>query len=697
MPSPRALSPIETPGTPLSGTTLVATTDAASRVTRQSNYTSSTGGRARQNWRSSISSAVGSLRRSNTTINSNPARLGPISAPIRRLSMGTTNDSPTDPSLIPSGSDAVELPASPVAADGPLTKPDELRSFLDLDSDDSSEDDRPYSQTIVSRANSVRVQRPKLIQNYSEDRSSQSASGVTIDVYNGDVLQPRPAPVKNIARPMRTHEEEPQPEMPKTPASETTNESTKGMGPEHAYKVLTANAPSPQFVSRFSATTIDSPLPTGVDSPLPTGKPEVEIVDSTAGLGSEAALKALTGEDENASTTALAPVPKSQDTASTTALAPMPEESDRDSRVSGSAIKESIIEVPNTTTVQSTVPSLFGSLGDILGTPNRFSPLGLNPVDADTARLHRTISAPPLPHQNPHRKVTIRPSDLVIADSHGDHRLFRDQIVSTPYPTRTDSVANLEEALAQRKGLATLPEEKDRFPSPDRAEVLVLQLAAARHAGLKRTTAIEITDKGTFDDAQLFMAIQKLYSRDLLGPARRVFNARHLSHATFSNDLSFDAEDFIRLLKYPKSGHKQKSWLLWLRQHQRIVSDIPQDLKRDSYASYYSPSSIPRMPFQRCLPQPPKVVLHFEFSILAIALAVLICLLLSCLATMLWVVFGVPGLDAGSSVSSMSLTERNWRQNAEGRVLTGLVLGILVLSLSSLGSAVWIGGSYVLL
>jgi hypothetical protein len=674
MSSPRAVSPTETPDTPLTGTTPTASTDG-SRVTRQSNFTSNTGGRARQNWRTSISSAVGSLRRSNTAANLNPARLGPISAPIRRQSAGITNESPKDPSLIPSRLNVVELPASP-AANGPTTKPDEPRSFLEIDSDDSSEEDRPYTQPIVSRANSVRVQRPKLVQNHSGDHSSQATSGVTIDVYNDDAFQPA---VKAAPRPMSTHAEddEPQPEMPRTPASEKTNESTRGMGPEHAYKALTANFPSPQFVSRFSDSTIESPLPTGTDSPLPTGISGVETTDSTSGLGPEVALKALTGKDGDASATALARVPNSQDVSTL-------EESHK------SELKETIIESPNTTSLRTTLPSPFGGFGAILDTSNRFSPLGLNPVDINAARFHRTISAPGPHHSN--RKVTIRPSDLEIADFHGEHRLFRDQVVSTPYPARKGSVANPEEALAGKK-LPTLSEEKDRFPSRDRVEVLVLQLAAARHAGMKKTIAVEITDRGTFDDAQLFKAIRKAYSQDLLGLARRVFSARQMSHATFSNDLSFDTVDFIKHLKHPKTGLKRKGWLVWLRQHQPFFTDSPQERKRDSYASYYSPSSIPRTPFQRSLPQPPKVVLHFEFSILAIAMAVLVCVVLSCLATMLWVLLGVPGFDTGSR----DVSGRDWRQEAEGRVLTGSVLGILVLSLNLLGSAAWIGGSYVLL
>ena len=681
--------------------------EGGARVTRQFNLSSNTGGRVRQNWRNSISSAVGSLRRSNTT--TNPARLGPISAPIRRQSDGTTNESPTDPALIPSGlarnppispvaarlgpfaegrRESAETtnesptdpalissglarnpPTSPVAADGPITKPDEPRSFLDLDSDDSSEDDKPYTRPIVSRASSVRVQRPTLVQTHSSDKSSQTASGMTIHVYNGDMLSPKPA--ANVPRPLSTHEEdaeEPKQDKPRIAASESTNPSTRGMGPGHAYKALTANAPSPPFVSHFSASTVESSLPLGVDTPLPTPRTDATI-DSTAGLGPELALKMLTGEDENASTAALAPTPKSHTS---------PEIPDTEASV----IKETIIEIPNTTTEQSTLPSPFGGFGAI--GPSQFSPLDSNPVDANAARLHRKVSA----HQNPNRKVTIRLSDLVV-DGHDDHRLFRDQVVSTPYPARKDSVANFEEAIAMKK-LPVVIEEKDRFPSQDRAEVLVLQLAAARHAGLKKTIAVEVTDKGTFDDAQLFKAIQRAYCKDLLGPTRRIFSARYLSHATFSNDVSFDAEDFIKHLKNPKTGHKRKGWLLWLRQHQPFVADTPTDRKRDSYASYYSPSSVPRMPFQRSLPQPPKVVLHFEFSILAIALAVLVCELLSCLATMFWVWFGVAG-------STMDISGTNWRQDAEGRVLTGLVLGIFVLSLTSLGSAVWIGGSYVLL
>lgn len=692
-----------TPNTPLSGAILVSTVGDTSRVTRATNLTANTGGRARQNWRNSISSAVGSLRRSNTT--SNPARLAPISAPIRRLSIGTSNESPTDPALIPSRpTPATELPASPVA-NGPVTQPDGPRSFLDLDSEDSSEDDRPYSQPVISRANSVRVQRPKLVQNRSGDHTSQAASEVTIQVFNGDLLPiPRTVPINNTSRSIITHEEESEEstQQPKTPATETTNESTRGMGPEHAYKKLTANAPPPQLRSRFSATTVNSPLPLGV-----------EICDSTSGLGPEAATRALTGAEDDYSTTALASTPKSQRASSTTCFAPTTaDRSEKSSPAYGgiamhsepSVAENSIfgapvrgesnfakitIERPNTPVTQSTLPSPFGGFGAMrlhqaMGRP--LSPLSVDPVDPDATRLHRAISAPPLPNQHPHRRVTIRPSDLVIADSRSNHKIFRDQVVTTPYPTRSGSVANLEEALADKKDLATVYEKSDRFPSPSRAEVLVLQLVAAQHEGLKKNVVISIVDKGTFDDEQLFQAIKKAYSNDVLGPICRVFSARQVSHMTFSNDSTFDGEDFVKHLKDPRKGHKRKGWLLWLRQYQPIAESSP---NRDSYASYYSPSSIPRMPFQRNLPQPPKVVLHFEFSILAIAMAVLACLLLSCLATVLWVLVGVNGFEAG-------LGERKWRQNAQGRVLTGLVLGLMVLSLSSLGSALWIGMSYIL-
>lgn len=588
---------------------------------RDSQYTTNTGGRARQSWRNS----VGNLWRRPNSTTEGAARIGSYH-PARCILDGTTNSSPVDPAIIPHiFAPVVELPASPVA------HPDEPLSFFDSGSDTDSE-----NEPILSRASSVRIQRPQLITNIS------STSGQNIRVY-GPTLATIPS----------TSE-----------VKQTQNQQTS-------------------FLS--DATTAIQP-----------SKSDASLASSAN--GPTQALEALTVNAQmRASTSALPPTPKSHE----------------------DFIKQSVIEVPNTPgyiEATSTLPPPMGGFGSLhvpQSSSTRFGAsvvdgLRSNPVDkVELAPLHRTASAPPLPSHHLNRKVTIRPSDLVITNTSGEHRLFRQSIVSTPYPARNGSNSTLEEGLvstmAATKGVNVLPpmiEEKDRFPSPARAEVLLLHLLLSRHPCSGTMIDIEVKDKGTFDDEALFLAIRQSCNKNLLGVARRLFSARSLCHATFVYGSSFDSISFTKHLKAPKLGHKRKSWLMWLRNQQCLPSRHGSSVSpTERYNSFYSPSSLPRMPFLKpeSVKIPPQVTLHFEFSLPKIAVAVLSTLVLSCLAAILWVLFGLPGVGAASQPQKMTLGEFGWRRDAEQRVLTGLVLGVLVFLLGTLGNLAWVAGSWVVL
>ena len=70
---------------------------------------------------------------------------------------------------------------------------------------------------------------------------------------------------------------------------------------------------------------------------------------------------------------------------------------------------------------------------------------------------------------------------------------------------------------------------------------------------------------------------------------------------------------------------------------------------------------------------------------------------LAVLSTVLWVLFGVPGLGAGEREKETIFGEVGWRREAEFRVLTGLVMGLVVGCLGVGGVGAWVAGGWVLL
>jgi hypothetical protein len=162
------------------------------------------------------------------------------------------------------------------------------------------------------------------------------------------------------------------------------------------------------------------------------------------------------------------------------------------------------------------------------------SALHSNPVSPTTTRLSRTLSAPTPPNRNPNRRVQIRPSDLIISHSDHDHRLFRESIITTPYPSGlTDRSANrlsdirdhpdegasstndetlrlessnvvdrnITDADDHEPSLTALsphpmspygPGDRDRFPSLSSSDSLSLILSIADHPQLSTTVEINL-------------------------------------------------------------------------------------------------------------------------------------------------------------------------------------------------------------
>ena len=629
-------------------------------LTGRTHYTANTGGRARQSWRNSINgfwrtasflsndNNRSPANRSNSAAeNSTYKPLSPVSRPTTRLP-------------------AIELPASPLAGR------EEPRSFFDSESESDGE-------PVISRASSVRAQRPQLVTHNS------TASGHSLRVYGAS---PRPS-------------------------ANTGSSLNRALGTPGSLYTLYDLTPQAQRDDPEET----RPGPSISKAQQLLGIPLKNLVDLTPAVeeagplenpgGPAQALEALTAN--------------ALDAASTTALASTPS-----SKSDQSCTPASIIEIPTTPSrieALSTLPSTMGGFGT-LRMPHSHVPVA-EPVDdhqttsscqpetstkdglrsdpiqeSEISRLHRAISAPPLPFRHPHRKVTIRTLDLEAA---GEYRL-RQSVVSTPYPKRAgslavDAISPLSALASNKISQASLPtsEAHDRFPSPARTEVLYLELAVARHPFMTTLVQITVPDRSTYDDEALFTVLRKSYSQTLLGLAQYLVTARTLRSVSFTDPM-FEAPNFLRHLNSPKLGRKRKTWLRWLREHQVKPHNGSSSIGgSEKSVSFQSPASTPRMPFFKMHKARPRLTFHFEFSLPKIALVVVGVMVMSGLAAILWVLFGVPGLAAGQSHNKIVMPLKKWQLDAQARVLTGLVLGVFIALLGTLVGAGWVAGSWLLL
>ncbi|KAK5071979.1 hypothetical protein LTR64_004241 [Lithohypha guttulata] len=214
---------------------------------------------------------------------------------------------------------------------------------------------------------------------------------------------------------------------------------------------------------------------------------------------------------------------------------------------------------------------------------------------APVPAINRTMSSPlPLPGKGLSRRVTIRPADLIIKNHDRDGpSTFRESVVTTPYPARMNSDASSLDFDAEKKqnemkaptsragrdkarrgvSFTAAPGSKDRFPSPERPEVLFIDLNLSRHPCARTTIEIQIAGKSTFDDEMLFNQIRAAYTKQLLGSTRLLFLlVRRLGYVSVTVPTNYDASefngvDFMRNLSNPNYGHKRKAWVIWLRKN----------------------------------------------------------------------------------------------------------------------------------
>ncbi|OAP56392.1 hypothetical protein AYL99_09571 [Fonsecaea erecta] len=516
---------------------------------------------------------------------------------LKRQSKDTTNSSPTDPFYDPVTRQLHSIGDTPPILSS--SRDEEPRATYDSDSNGSSELD-PTSP-IIHRASSVRVSKPHIVQH------SNSSGGSVPKLY-----APQSTPISTDDGPSIAK------------VSQTLGEALKNL-----YELTPA-----------------------------VEKSETTVVSG----GPSEALKALEGQEEPQSTGD-----------NLTTLPQLPVEVSTEPR---DTMKETILEWPDTPSrieALDTLPTPFGGFGSVRvprtsdatystgGSTNTtyVSPSSIitdglrsNPPTENDRKLSRAISAPV---RNPARRVMIRPTDLIINKGAHDHKLFRESIVSTPYPARHSSIGELDEIAGPRTqgtGNKTTPKLKrarplshhteksaeqdaesetndnstsvqdsqddekrdiapdipfstkptllsptpvpaptaksDRFPSPSAPEILFLDLRLARHPSARVTVEVEVSEKATFDDEQLFTLVRDSYVTKLMGWGRRWFCARTLEgastgimqpctgaafwHGLQHNGAEFDGADFVRHLLNPRVGRRRKMWLLWLRNNQSLGS-----------------------------------------------------------------------------------------------------------------------------
>ena len=278
-------------------------------------------------------------------------------------------------------------------------------------------------------------------------------------------------------------------------------------------------------------------------------------------------------------------------------------------------LKETLVSWPDTPSrleALDTMPTPMGGFGSMriprtsdgtfsttstntyVSPPSMTDGLRANPPTESDKALSRAISAP----VRNSRRVMIRPADLVINKAGHDHKLFRESIVSTPYPARHSSQGEIHVMLAgtppsdgqpkveakrtprlrrsrplshtiehaepddasaditsRKSSSSKAPEiplhskpspaitsKSDRFPSPSAPEVLFLDLRLACHSsGAKVTVEITIADKATFDDEQLFAAVRKAYVDQLMGKARWWLCARRVEGVSLLGEATSSA------------------------------------------------------------------------------------------------------------------------------------------------------------
>lgn len=491
-----------------------------------------------------------------------------------------------------------ELPATPVVENQTRATVLERQEERSLFEDDSSGDELEASSPKLARTDRPTAVRPKLVE-------TKSSSSVITHVLRNDSKH----------------------QSPPTSPGTTRQKAAQVLGIEDTFMGMASMSPTKQESFNLPSKTNSLSSKSPPTAAIPPSEREQSVPRHSVDNDSEAF------------------VTKSQ-------TPPSPQLS---------FVPSSIIEVPVTPLRilgLETLPSPMGGLGTLRGvhtpiTNYNIDGLRSNPttdtVLAPNAVLQRTLSAPPLPFRRSdgtgnvvfidpqgygsnrskrlNRKVTVRPTDIKAIDvahanglrgavtprlgfgQHGPSKgWFRENIVSTPYPTRATSVAQSysigldtpETDYTERmmtggtiKSEHTIP-RGSQLTGNERSTVLdqerdgsIPTHLSPRNAGIKsifvdlaiaghpnRTSRIQIMgmDRLTCDDEQVFNQIRLGY-KSLVGLFRYYLSARKLTQITINDggpaDRSFDEHDLNPCFSNPSLGRRRKTFLKLLQRHQK--------------------------------------------------------------------------------------------------------------------------------
>ena len=296
--------------------------------------------------------------------------------------------------------------------------------------------------------------------------------------------------------------------------------------------------------------------------------------------------------------------------------------------------------------------------------------------------LHRSSHVPS------RRRVNFPPSPI---DVKPDHRFLRQSIISTPYPhpKLTPDYGLSVSSATVRDAVITLCLYSNNNPGPKLSRIVI---PADRVSGLV-TDSFEKKrhdSRKDFDDEKLFQLIRDEYAK-MRSPFHRYGSFRGLRSFTFSSykdlappasrwqrlahtknfsvvDEGFDPESMLSLYRRPRAGKGQHLWVDW-------ALSLPGRLNGGR-----SPS-----------PGENLVMEYVEgWCVAKIAAAVVSVVVLSIVATLLWVMVGAGGQQRPTNASM------GWR-DAGGRVETGVVLGAFVLLLGWTAVGAWAALSWLVM
>lgn len=306
-------------------------------------------------------------------------------------------------------------------------------------------------------------------------------------------------------------------------------------------------------------------------------------------------------------------------------------------------------------------------------------------------------------HRSPPKPPRSRPASLLIsrpqpgshahnpATRNAKHRSWRESFVRSPHPLGYQEPREQAAAKAEDRAKAILTlvlyDHRTRVP---RVSKVIVPATGARGSEIQnpiKQPKRAATLKKEFDDEMLFKLIRTEYRRmrGLLGifiSARNVRDLGFLSYAKGSQLVKqdrgarrktfpvnggegFAETELLALYRRPKLGRAERGWVEWIKR-------LPENSGGEDSSE--------------------KVALELVegWCIRKIALALLLMVVVSLAATLLWTFLGVGGKYGYFKYNYRLRDSQGGFRGAGDRLETGAVLGALVLLLGWTGVGAWI-------